>query len=437
MFTNRGIKGFIPAASTVSRNTLILYSVHVVNGLISIIFFGILARYLGISAFGVFSFVFASMTILQTVGAFGLDLLMIREIAGEREETMNIVSRIIFLKIIFSAAVLLMFVPAVMLSGVEQASKTGLLIFSPYIVLSNINLTLWYVGDGWQKMEYRGSFTVSYYILRTAVSWLVLKYMDGLAGLFVSLLLVESFFLSVGLVSTRIFFGRIALSFRKGILKNYLKMASPFAASSILLIILLRLDILVLNYLRGESAVGLYSPAQKFLGISLLFSTAFTSAFYPSMARSAKKSSDGGLSGFRRSLKVMSVAGIIFALLVTIVAGPAIGMVFGNEYAVSARILRILIWMCPLFFPASIFWVLFAVKGLQHWTSWIYSCGIVMSLTLNFYLARSFSYFGTALAMVLFSAFLFLLNGLVYYYGRERLFPAKRQMPESLDSGPL
>lgn len=161
------MKNYLQSYGRIPRNTLILYISNLITSLISLFFFGILARYLGVSNFGVFSYVYAFMTVAQTTGAFGLDMFMIREISSDIPNAMNTAGGIFVLKILFSFLALVIAIIVILLSNFDAATYKSLLIFSPYIILSNLNLTLWYIGDGYQKMEYRGLFTIIYYFMRT------------------------------------------------------------------------------------------------------------------------------------------------------------------------------------------------------------------------------------------------------------------------------
>jgi len=416
------IKQYFHSHGIIPRNTLILYAAHIISALISLVFFGVLARYLGIVNFGLFSYVYAFMTVGQTVGAFGLDMLMIREISGDIKNAMFITGNTVILKIVFSVITLLFAFLVILFLPAEPLTKKILLLFSPYILLSNINLTLWYIGDGYQKMEYRGFFTIAYYCCRTVGGWFVLKYLPGMTALFVFLLSIELFFLILSFLFTRLCFGKIKLEFRKEVLKRIVYLSFPFAVSSILLIFLLRMDILLLNALKGEVAVGFYSPAQKLVGMILLFSNAFCGAAYPAMSQSSRITTDRGYGIFVRAVKLVFFAGVLFAFLTTLIAEPLVRIIFGSEYILSIKVLKIMVWMCPSFFAASLFWVLFAVKNFQHLTTIVCSCGIIVSFGLNFYLIKKMSYLGSALAMVLFSFFLLIFSLVIYYEKRNELF---------------
>ncbi|HOL22471.1 MAG TPA: flippase [bacterium] len=416
------IEDYLQFYGKVPRNTLILYLTHIAASLLSIFFFGILARYLGVLNFGIFSYAYAFMTIAQTIGAFGLDMFMIREISSDTSNAIDIVGNIFTLKILFSFITLFFTFIVILFSNVDPITKKSLLVFSPYIIFSNLSLTLWYVGDGYQKMEYRGTFTIIYYFLRTIGGWAVLKYTRDIIALFIVLIMIEFIVLIFSFLITNSYFGRIKLVIKKNILKRISCSSFPFAISSILSIFLLRLDILLLNVMKGENTVGLYSPAQKLVSMILLFSSAFTFAIYPAMSNISKNTMGKDYYLFIHSAKIMFLIGLFAAFFITIIAGPVIKIIFGSEYTVSARVLKILVWMCPPFFCASTIWVLFAVKNFQHWTTIVYLIGLPVNLGLNFYLIKKMSYFGSALAMVLFSFFILIISFIIYYGNRKKLF---------------
>lgn len=416
------IKEYLLFYGKVPKNTLILYLANITTSLLSLFFFGILARYLGVLNFGVFSYVYAFMTTAQTIGAFGLDMFMIRELSTENQNVMDNIGNILVLKILSSLITLLFTLITVSFLNLEPLTKKILLLFSPYIIFSNLNLTLWYIGDGYQKMEYRSSFTIIYYCFRTICGWIIAKYTQDITILFIFLLIIELFFSIISFWTANLYFGRIKLTIKKNIFKKICCCSFPFAVSSILYIFLLRLDILLLNTLKGEKAVGLYSPAQKLVNLLFLLSISFISAIYPAMAKASRTTGNKDYYFFTFSIRIVAMAGILIAVFTTILAGPVIKIIFGSEYAVSVGILKILVWMIPPFFCASLLWVLFAVKNFQHWTTIIYLIGFPVNFVLNFCLAKKMTYFGSALAMVIFSVFISIISFIIYYGNRKKLF---------------
>ena len=132
------IEDYLQFYGKVPRNTLILYLTHIAASLLSIFFFGILARYLGVLNFGIFSYAYAFMTIAQTIGAFGLDMFMIREISSDTSNAIDIVGNIFTLKILFSFITLFFTFIVILFSNVDPITKKSLLVFSPYIIFSNL-----------------------------------------------------------------------------------------------------------------------------------------------------------------------------------------------------------------------------------------------------------------------------------------------------------
>ena len=117
--------------------------------------------------------------------------------------------------------------------------------------------------------------------MRTVAGLIVFQYTRDITILFAYLLLVEFLVLIITLLTTNRYFGKIKLIISKDRLRKICASSFPFAIGSILSVSLLRMDILILEALEDKTAVGFYSPAQKLVNMILLFSTAFSFAFYP------------------------------------------------------------------------------------------------------------------------------------------------------------
>jgi O-antigen/teichoic acid export membrane protein len=104
------------------------------------------------------------------------------------------------------------------------------------------------------------------------------------------------------------------------------------------------LNSLLLGFLAGAQAVGLYNAAFKPVNVALILSATSFLGLFPTLSRTYVE----GIKGFRelvtRSLRLSALLTVPMAVGGTLLAREIVTFLFGSAYADSAAPLRILVW---------------------------------------------------------------------------------------------
>jgi O-antigen/teichoic acid export membrane protein len=130
-----------------------------------------------------------------------------------------------------------------------------------------------------------------------------------------------------------------------GLRETYLE-ALPLAVAGAASLLMFRIDVLLLQWLRDSETVGVYSAAYRPFEAALLVPVAIMAAGFPRLVRVA---ADGrAFRGLAARLAGILVAGALGVGLFGWLAGPPlIGFLFGEPYAPSGELLRILVLALP------------------------------------------------------------------------------------------
>jgi O-antigen/teichoic acid export membrane protein len=147
--------------------------------------------------------------------------------------------------------------------------------------------------------------------------------------------------------------------------------------NSFLSSIFFRIDVLLLQPLRGSDTVGWYTTAYKFIDGLNFIPSFFTLALFPVMSRYAEVGApEGGMANARSggadgplqrsyavALKLLLLVSIPIAAGTSLLADRIILLFFGPDFEPSILALRILIWFLPFSFVNSVtHYVLIAVN---------------------------------------------------------------------------
>ncbi|WP_244928567.1 polysaccharide biosynthesis C-terminal domain-containing protein [Nocardioides sp. W7] len=167
--------------------------------------------------------------------------------------------------------------------------------------------------------------------------------------------------------------------------------------SSLVLMLLFRLDVLILGHLQGPDEVAVYSVAYRLLETVLFVTYAVNYAVLPVLSATA----DRGRRrlGYERALAVAGFVYLPFAVVCVVDGGSVLSLLFGASYADAAA--PVLAWLAPapLFVAAATFAssVLLAL-GRSRELLLGSTCSLLVNLVLNLVLIPPYGASGAAAA---------------------------------------
>lgn len=184
-------------------------------------------------------------------------------------------------------------------------------------------------------------------------------------------------------------------------LQRLVRQAMPFGLSMIGFALYYRIDMVMLHWLRGEAEVGIYSAGYRFLDAVLILAAALGGPFYPRLSSMVERDPQGIRTLLESLWKPMLALTLPLVLLCTFVADPLSITLFGEEFADTGRILKILIW-------GSVPMVLIAIPNhalnaadLALSLARVYGVSLVVNIIANFLLIPTLGAAGAAISTTL------------------------------------
>jgi O-antigen/teichoic acid export membrane protein len=202
----------------------------------------------------------------------------------------------------------------------------------------------------------------------------------------------------VAFVVAQLKFTRFHLGFDFRFWKKIIAEMVPFASIAIVVTIYNRVDMVMLSFINGEEAVGIYAAAFNVYSALQLMPVLAISAGYASLARTFKHS----ISTFRLLVKhyfwVLLSVGVFAGLLTAIVAHPLVSYVYGEKFLASGYALQVF-GACLLSGTLVYFLgTFFIIAGLQKWYLRVLIMALFLNIGLNYVLISRFSYLGAVVA---------------------------------------
>jgi polysaccharide transporter, PST family len=333
-----GFPSFTPNAKNISWH-LMDKAIRMVFGL----FVGAwVARYLGPDAFGTWNYVLAIVSIAGTFAVLGIDNLIIRDVVAKPGEVPELLGSAFWLRIFGTFVCLaLSLVTVLILDG-----SNPLLLGGAAIMASAYFFQAFDVIDPYFQGHIKYKFTalsknIAFVLLALFKVFLILSGAP-LASFFWAYF-IEFF---VGAVFMIYFFSGMgntlrAWKFSLSVIKEYLKEGWPLILSSLVIILHMRVDQIMLNVLRGEGEVGIYSAAVKLSEIWYIIPVAVMNTYFPSLIKKFETNKNAYWRHLRFLFDSLFWFAIVVALFIVLTAPLIIHIIYGADYQASANVLAI------------------------------------------------------------------------------------------------
>jgi O-antigen/teichoic acid export membrane protein len=197
-------------------------------------------------------------------------------------------------------------------------------------------------------------------------------------------------------------------------LVRYLWRESWQLGAVILLFLLsMRLDQILLYWLRGPVDVARYAVAVKVTEALSLIPEAVMVTVFPLLASTEHSAPDRFQRIYHLTVRYLIVLVVPLALLVTLVREPLIRLLFGAEYVAGASAVALLAWWMFFPFTGAVYLNLMIVRGQQRPMAIVSFAAVLVNLLLNLILIPRWGGTGAAAATLVSSATSFALFGLV------------------------
>jgi O-antigen/teichoic acid export membrane protein len=384
---------------SILRNTFFLATADAAGRVVSLVFFTLAARHLGVARFGVLSFSLAFVSMFSVLSDLGIGTLAIREIARDRSVAHGLVNRGITIRMLASTAVAFVVTAAAALLAYPASTVYVVAICSMTVVTGGVLLFYASVLQGFEHNSYtalaRGGQTAVMIVgamllaRRTpAVSdyAFVFAGSGALAALTVSIVVWRKFAPLV-----------LDLGIRRWL--PMLRSAVPFGVATVLVAFYYWSGSTVLSKMAGQKAVGEFGAAYRLVAGVGFLGASFAGAVYPVISRvfTSEPSRWPGAAG--RALRLTLDLAVPQAILGFALAGPVIGILYGPAYEGSVRVMMALVWWGACATVNSMLSCMLFASDRQRIVTRQAAISVAVSLILNFSLIPRLGAFGAAIAL--------------------------------------
>jgi O-antigen/teichoic acid export membrane protein len=411
-------------AKRIAKNSLAPIILNLFNRGIDFAFAFIMLRILGPADAGIYYYAIVIFGWFDILTNFGLNTFLMREVARRRDEA----GRYLFNSTVLRLGLAVIGVPLlIVFLVIRQATVDPVLetqaIFA--IVLLYVGLLPNSISTGltalfyaFEKAEYPAAITTVSTIVKVTVGLATLLLgwgVVGLAGGAVITNLVTFGVLAwlarslVGMGSPqraqRGVLGAVSRSSVAQIdyvlMRHMLAESWPLMLNHLLATVFFKIDVVLMEAINGNTVVGQYSTAYKWLDALNIIPAFLTMALLPIMARQAHEDRAGLKRNYTLAIKLLFMVALPVAVVTTFIAEPLIKVLGGAEYLPAGGVaLQLMIWSIPIGWINSVTNYVIVALDRQRTLTIAFVIGVVFNIGTNLIFLPLYSYRAAAIITI-------------------------------------
>ncbi len=360
-----------------------------------------LVRYLGPAQLGQYSFVLAFVSLFALFCDLGMGQLVICQVSKDRSSANAYLGAYLIIQILISLTVLSIMMGFISNFNYPQLIKLALYIAGVNLLVSSLSGPFYNLIIAFEKLRFNALMSVISNIFYCLLIISAIYFRKGLLVLVSATLLTSMLELAISILICLGIGIRPDFKFDKKIWQTLLKYIGPFALYLIFTGLYRRIDVVILQHLQGDAAVGFYSAAYKIIFLFLLLPASFVKAVFPLLSEQASQDKDKLAQTLLWSMKYLVALSLPIAVSCALFSRQIITLFFGQAFLNSGMILSILGW--SLVFSSSNHilssGLVAAVKMVEVVSGTLIV--FIVNLVLNFILIPKFSYIGAAYSILI------------------------------------
>ena len=184
-------------------------------------------------------------------------------------------------------------------------------------------------------------------------------------------------------------------------IKRVLIESIPFGLTNFFYTIYFSIDIVMLSYISGDYATGLYKSAYNIITVFTTFFVVYQAVIFPVMSKFFKESQNLIKISYELSIKYLLLIIIPISAIIFFYARPIVDLIYSNQYSLASTPVQILIWTVLFLFINGAASVLLNAINQEKTVTKIYIIAALFNVCLNLILIPVYSYDGAAIATVI------------------------------------
>ena len=400
---------------TIFKNMSWLLISQIIASVCGFIWTILMARYLGVSDYGIFGFATSLTGMCCILFDLGIGIYSVRYIATDYDSAPKYLGNIIPLKGLFSLIGFVIILIILILMKAPEITIIVTLLFAIEQIIKKFVELMSAVFQAYEEGKYQGIGNTILNILLLIFILISISTDLGLYGIAISYIIANIIALIYEYYILSRKFVKPKYEIDSEFCKKVTIAAIPFAATFILSSVYYSIDIVMLTNMIGDYATGIYNSTYKLISVLTLFYSIYGAVIFPVMSKFYKNDKSMLLVSYEKSIKYLMIIIIPIAISTMIYSTDLIHLFYGQEYDAASSVLSILIWTVCLLFISGAGNNLLNASHKEVAVTKIYLMAAIFNVVMNLILIPKYSYNGAAVTTVLSDLLIVVVQSYVIY----------------------
>ncbi len=366
--------------------------------ILNFILFIFIVHTLSIKDYGVYVLVWAQVNFFTPLLDFGTTSYGLVYMSEDKKNQLN---ALLSLRIVIASFIFLFSIFTGFIYGSDKTLSFFIFLTS-FSILGNVMYGSQVIVTSLKDKAY---FSSIFSLLFTAVllfsSIVPLTITKNLSSIFYVIFIMYSINAVMSWILIKKSFPSFRFTYHPVIWKEIASKSYVFIVISFLLGIYFKIDIFLLNFLKSQKEVGIYSAGYKFFEAFLFIVASYNISATHQLSKLHKESFTKFIYRVYKDSILLAVLGFLIAVFIYLIAPFFMPFILKQDTNEASRVLQIVIFSLPLMLLATVFTnVLFIFKK-AHLVIFIFMFQVITNFLLNLYFIPKYSYIGSAYITVL------------------------------------
>lgn len=384
------------------KNTLSLGAGQILTKAVSLLSVPIIARMLGVDGFGQYTLVLSFVMIFSGLSDWGIHKLTIREVARDNAVKNSFFVNTLSLRLILAVIFYFILIATAFLFDYSKTTTELIIVLGLLILANSVINTFVAMLNAEEKMSFSASLLFIQSLLSPLVIIPLLYFKMGLLEAFLILVSLNIILaIGVGIYLSKKMFSFNFHDINLRIWKKIFRDSWPYALMAIFWMIYINNGSIILSKITDIGQVGIYNAGLKLVLALFFIPGSLMMAFFPSMSRQiAQENKDQIKKSCEKTLKILTWIIFPIAILILSLSDFIVPILFGENFADTSRVLKVLTISLVLFFVNSPLG--YVILSTQHIKKYIPYDFVIMLFNLCLGIILSFKYgpVGPAFALI-------------------------------------
>lgn len=386
--------------SALSSSALALIS-QIAAKLLGFVYVVYVTRALGLAAYGTYAFVLSLISLMAVIPDFGLNTATVQALARAPVRTNELIWVNMGLRIsLWSIGVAALAGVLVMLGRFDVWPITLLLALSVlWNAIGQISISVWNARQQYGEVAMLHVLCAG---LPIAAGLLALHAGYGLAGLAGATALGSALYMMAAIgLQYRLWWPIRLNESAKATIHELAGTALPIGISLVCVTVYYKIDRVFIAWFLGDSFVGSYDIAYRFLDGLMIIPASITLVLFPILSRAFHVGSTSEAQDLvQTGMRWMFAFALPLVAAGSVIAPRLVETIFGVGYEQSGEVLQRLIWAAAFMFPNALLGNALVAAGGQRVVAGIVGGGVVLNILLNLALIPSYRLSGAIAATI-------------------------------------